>query len=113
MKVLFSSILMAAIILSASPTLAGIRCGNDIISIGDTSFEVMAKISRCGEVLSKETVGKETSIENGSTTGDKIKKVRVVELWYVRVKEGSNSYCYPLTFEEGRLKNIGSWKRCD
>jgi hypothetical protein len=105
---------MTMTIFCSHPIHAGIRCENDIISIGDTSSEVMIKLSRCGKVLSKEVVSKETVVDaDDDKEGKKVKKETVTEIWYIRVKERGSMYCYPLSFEEGLLKNIGNWSRCD
>ena len=114
MKPFTLSILMLLITIYAYPVYGGIRCENDIISIGDTSSEVMIKLSRCGEVLNKEVVKKETIVDpNEKKPGAKIKIEKIIELWYIRVKERGGMYCYPLTFEEGRLQSIGNWSKCD
>lgn len=90
---------------------AGIRCKNDIISEGDTSSEVMMKLMECGTVLDKEIVSRETIVEE--KTDRTVKKEKVTEIWYIRVKERGGMYCYPLSFEEGVLQRIGNWSRCD
>lgn len=111
----FTLVLFIIVIATHSyPIHAGIRCKNDIISIGETSSEVMLKLSMCGEVLNKEVIRKETSIEiNKNKSGEKVKREKLIELWYIRVKERGGMYCYPLTFEEGRLQSIGDWSRCN
>lgn len=111
MKLLILAVLTMVPTMLWSPAFAGIRCGNDLISIGDSSSQVMMKLSKCGEVLGKEVVSKETikeSKQNGET-----KKEKWIEKWHIRVKERGSMYCYPLVFEEGALKDIGSWSRCD
>lgn len=93
---------------------AGIRCGNDIISVGDSMAQVVMKLSKCGKVLDKNVVSTETTINRDDTSdGDKIKKKKVTEIWFIRVSERGGMYCYPLTFEEGFLKSIGDWSQCD
>ncbi len=115
MKTTTLIILMLAIItIHTYPVQAGIRCGNDIISIGDISSEVMIKLKKCGEVLNKEVISKETVIETDvKKIGDKVKKETLTERWYIRVKESGGTYCYPLSFEEGSLQSIGIWRKCD
>ena len=72
------------------------------------------KLSECGEVLNKEIVGKETIVETDKENSNKkVKKEIITENWYIRVKERGGMYCYPLTFEEGYLKSIGNWHKCD
>lgn len=66
--------------------------------------------------MSKEVVKKETTSKKENGTGKNIKKIeeeKMIERWYIRVKERGGMYCYPLTFEEGILKDIGSWKQCN
>lgn len=114
MKTFSLAVLILVIATYSNPIHAGIRCENDIISIGDTSSEVMVKLSRCGQVLNKEVIRKETSVEtNKNKSDEKVKKEKLIELWSIRVKERGGMYCYPLTFEEGRLQSIGRWSRCD
>ncbi|MCG8641654.1 MAG: DUF2845 domain-containing protein [Desulfobacterales bacterium] len=93
------------------PAQAGIRCKNDIISEGDTSSEVKIKLMACGTVLDKEIVSRETVVKK--KTDKTVKKEKVTEIWYIRVKERGGMYCYPLSFEEGVLQRIGNWSRCD
>ncbi len=105
-------ILLTALFLlfALCPANAGIRCGNDIISTGDTKVEVMVKVKTCGEILEKDGYVREktyTSSENKETTTQ-----TKVDQWYIRVKEKGSNYCYPLTFEDGELTTIGRWSRC-
>ncbi len=63
-------------------------------------------------------IKKETHVETKADTNEKASKEKVkteklIELWQIRVKEPGGMYCYPLTFEEGRLQSIGNWSRCD
>lgn len=103
---------LLVLILYAVPAQAGIRCENDIISTGETTFQVQAKLSMCGEVLGKEVVGTQTTKEKKAD--DKVEeKEKLVERWYIRVNERGGKYCYPLTFEDGLLQNIGNWTKCD
>ncbi len=107
-------ILIVLIVTYAYPIQAGIRCENDLISTGETSSEVMIKLNKCGEVLNKEVIRKETSVDTTENKFDqKVKKEKLIELWYIRVKERGGMYCYPLTFEEGRLQSVGNWTKCD
>lgn len=101
-------------VLYSNPVFAGIRCGNDLISIGDTPSEVMLKLRKCGEILDKEVTRKEIYVEAvGEDSKEKVKKEKLIEHWYIRVKERGGMYCYTLSFEEGRLTDIGDWSRCD
>jgi hypothetical protein len=107
---------LSAIILALAFGQADIRCGNDFISPGDSTFEVTLKMQKCGEIVGKENVGKETTTTKEYGPGRDTMKTEVekmVERWYVRVQEHGGKYCYPLTFEEGILKKIGNWKQCN
>jgi hypothetical protein len=110
-KLLNSALSLMISILCVYPVHAGIRCENDIISTGETTFEVEFKLKKCGEVLSKEIVRKETTKE---ITADKnVKEEKLIEQWHIRVNERGVMYCYPLTFESGRLVDIGRWNKCN
>ena len=115
MKAITIIILFLAITTAYSfPVDAGIRCKNDIISIGDTSSEVMIKLRRCGELLYKEVVQKDITVNKSKKKkGEKIIEEKLTEIWHVRVKQRGHWYCYPLYMEEGRLRSIGRWSRCD
>ncbi|MEJ2639140.1 MAG: DUF2845 domain-containing protein [Desulfosarcinaceae bacterium] len=90
---------------------AGIRCGNDLITIGDTGFEVLAKLETCGRVIDKAPVATRTETERNGKEEES--EERLIERWYIRVDEKGSGYCYPLTFEKGILIEIGGWHRCD
>jgi len=84
---------------------AGIRCGNDLISIGDSTMTVMTKLSGCGRVVHRETLRTEEEFQRGKWV-----TVTVTE-WYIVVEERGRKYGYPLTFKGGRLIAIGRWHR--
>lgn len=108
----FSRFLMVLIgIFCCSQAVAGIRCGNDLISVGDTSFEVRIKLDLCGSIIEKERVG--TTTETQSEGEKAVAEERNIERWYIRVNEKGGAYCYPLTFEGGRLLEIGTWRKCN
>jgi hypothetical protein len=115
MKTTIRGILILAMgLLATNSSHAGIRCNNDLISLGDTSSEVVLKLDLCGKVLGKEVVSRETTMDTyNKKTGNKVKKEKIIEIWYIQVNERGGKYCYPLSFEEGRLQNIGHWSRCD
>jgi hypothetical protein len=89
---------------------AGIRCGNDLISVGETSFAVQIKLENCGSVIAKEQIG--TSTETTEASDAEVAEEHFVERWFIRVKERGGTYCYPLTFEQGLLREIGTWRKC-
>ena len=78
-----------------------IRCGSDIIELGDTTFEVEMKLEECGKVL-KKYVSRRPS---GSSRPE-------IQRWHIRVEERVTAYCYPLTFEDGVLTKILDWTEC-
>lgn len=82
-----------------------------LITIGETSFEVIKKLATCGMVIDKALVA--THTESKKIAQGEVSEECIVERWYIRVDEKGGSYCYPLTFEEGILKEIGNWRRCD
>jgi hypothetical protein len=100
-------------------SMARIRCGNDTISIGDTSYRVTTKVRKCGEVLDKEVI--ETTAEgtmsynpNSDTESVNYQEDRIErERWWIKVNERGGSYCYPLIFEGGKLIKVERWERCD
>jgi len=113
---IFVTIFVSIFFLSNGNVFAGIRCGNDIISIGDTKILVINKIQSCGHILDKDAYTKEISDSpSGKEEIKTPKKTTIrIDLWSVRIKErGGHHYCYPLTFEDGILTHIGSWSRCD
>jgi hypothetical protein len=101
--------LMAILIFSAAPVYAGIRCLDDIISEGDTNYEVMLKLEKCGEFISKDVIRKEISFDQDKN----IEKEIPVEQWHIKVLEQGGTFCYPLDFQEGVLKEIGKWTKCE
>ena len=94
----------------------GIRCSNDIISTGDTDLEVQLKLKKCGEVIKKDVIRKESTSNYNIKNHRDIEineEERLIERWYIRVNEQGGVYCYPLNFVEGILKKIGDWTKCD
>jgi hypothetical protein len=98
---------------------ARIRCGNDTISIGDSTYRVTKKLKNCGEILDKEVI--ETTAEgtmsydpytdstNVNYKEDRIKRER----WWIKIEERGGSYCYPLIFESGKLMKVERWEKCN
>ena len=73
-------------------TVSPFTCGNDLVSIGDRSFEVLKK---CGEPVSKEQIGY-------TITEDKKRELKIDE-WIYGPKNG---YYYYLIFVGNRLVEI-------
>lgn len=83
--------LAAALAAAAPPAHAGLRCGNDLVSPGDTTAEV---VLACGEPLLRELVG---TREEG---GEKV----LVERW--TYERGPGKLLKFLTFEGGVLVSV-------
>ena len=111
MRAVSRVLIVLAVISWASGAQGGIRCGNDLISVGDTRFDVQVKLGDCGSILDRQQVGTRTETEAAAT--GTVAEERVVERWHIRVNERGGAYCYPLTFVEGVLTEIGSWRRCN
>jgi hypothetical protein len=84
---------------------AGIRCGNGLIKIGDSTAEVADKLGNCGKITSQVNLGTEEELRNDRWI------TFVVTRWYVVVDERGGRYKYPLTFKNDRLTDIGRWQR--
>jgi hypothetical protein len=88
------------VLVAASPALA-LRCGNNIVDVGDSKIEVLAK---CGEPALKEEVGEDFTRERDSRESRKAK--RYVEKWTYNF--GSTRFIYVLTIRDGRVIDISS-----
>ena len=77
-----------------------IRCGNDLIQEGDSKFEVIMTLKKCGTVLEKELIRSE----------DTNKKI---EIWLVRVLEMGGHYCYELIFKDAIMTERKLLNKCD
>ena len=80
-----------------APAAWALRCGNDLVSIGDHSFQV---IEKCGEPIVKEFVG--------YTLQKNLRREFVIEKWVYGPKAG---YYDVLIFVGGVLKEMSSVKR--
>ena len=107
--------MLASFLFYGGIAFAGVRCGNDIISIGDSKTTVVGKLRSCGEILNKDTYTKEEEKQlDKKEGGEKIKIQKRIDLWSIRIRErGNNHYCYPLTFEDDVLTEVGQWSRCE
>jgi hypothetical protein len=77
------------------------RCGNNLVDVGDTKIAVLAK---CGEPALKEEVGEDFSRE--SDNRDTRKERRYVEKWTYNF--GSTRFIYVLTIKNGRVIDIST-----
>lgn len=92
LSVLFA---MATILLSPNGAHA-LRCGSDLVDVGDLKQQVLLK---CGEPYSKEEIG----YIDQERDGDRI-RVMKIEAWIIKI---SNEY-YSLEFEGNKLVKIES-----
>ena len=114
----FKSIILILFISLINPIFAysgfsKLRCGKELVSVGDSSYVVKNK---CGEPLSVNIIGadKRGKItqrvdENGTVkSGSFQSKERLVEEWIFCIDFGYSSYCYVhvLTFKGGKLVKI-------
>ena len=80
------------------------RCGDGLVSIGDTKTQVMVT---CGKPTSKEKSCANSKASTYTDKNGKIKKNKKcsnkVEIWHYNC--GSGDYIYALTFENGKLTN--------
>lgn len=107
-KALFACGFLLTVLL-APGNCPGFRCGDELVSIGDTKGRVLIQ---CGPPTHKETTSvksreRDASYEAGSTLQGKTKvatrktKTERVERWYYNC--GANDFIYVLTFEGGIL----------
>ncbi|NLY13679.1 MAG: DUF2845 domain-containing protein [Gammaproteobacteria bacterium] len=93
MKYLASMIFCALLgLLSAQASASTFRCGTQLVSLGDRSFQVLRK---CGEPVNREVVG--------YTLGEFDRREMRIEEW---VYGPRNGMLYFLRFEGGRLTRI-------
>ena len=102
MKTIFlcTAFLVCVALGATSPALA-LRCGNNIVDVGDTKIEVLAK---CGEPTLKEEVGEDITREHDSRESRKAK--RYVEKWTYNF--GSTRFIYVLTIRDGKVIDIST-----
>ncbi len=95
MKHLASIVLSVALSLASASTLAStFRCGSQLVSLGDRSFQVLKK---CGEPVARESVG--------YTIGEYNHRELHIQEW---VYGPSNGMYHYLRFEGNRLTRIES-----
>ena len=100
MKNRFFTLLLVAILslLFVASSFAGssIRCGNDLVSVGDLKIQV---VNKCGKPISKE------KIELDSSKHRRRDNYRFIEQWIYELHHG---YYDVLTFKGGKLIKIES-----
>ena len=99
MKKLFTIIMILFLLLPALSIASGktLRCGHQVISLGDIKNQVLIK---CGEPYSKEIIGYIDHVESKE-------RIRVMKLeeWIIII---DNQHYYSLVFEGNKLIEIKS-----
>jgi len=97
---IFSGTLSLLLLLSFPFTLHAFRCGDGLVSIGDSKGRVLIE---CGKPTFKEKVGdRETrKSETGTKKTKGTKSSKTVEQWTYNC--GKDDFIYILTFEGGKL----------
>ena len=102
MKCLFIlGISVIFILLTAIPALS-LRCGKELIRVGDTKYEVL---SRCGQPVHKEFLGVDQArkLSRNVKRGTEVK----IEVWIYEAKQlGSTSWDYQIIFSGLELIDI-------
>ncbi len=96
MKILLSGfgLILASLLYSNQATAATLRCGSDLVSLGDRGFEIRRK---CGEPVYRDTVG--------YTVGAGQRIELAIEEWIYGPRNGMT---YVLRLEGNRLVRIES-----
>jgi hypothetical protein len=92
---------LGIMLLTSASYASTLRCGSQLISVGDRAFDVEQK---CGVPVSQEVIG---SKETFNSTYRKSEEVRIEE-WIYGPENGMYQY---LRFEGGRLVSIDSQRR--
>ncbi|MGB5155862.1 DUF2845 domain-containing protein [Desulfobacterium sp. N47] len=107
--------IILSVALTAS-TASALRCGNDLISEGDSTSKVRITLKNNGG----EIIEKTYSDARGGKSSNSKKKGRysshtgVIEKWFIRAPSGyGRPYCYELTFVGSKLEEIGSGVDCN
>ena len=99
-RIMYAAVLVCIAVIAANPALA-LRCGNNIVDVGDSKIEVLSK---CGEPALKEEVGEDFTREFDSRESRKAK--RYVEKWTYNF--GSTRFIYVLTIRDGKVIDIST-----
>jgi hypothetical protein len=90
------------LLFSLIPLAQAMRCGNSLVDVGDSSFDVLSK---CGEPLDKQTYEQSTPLydEVGYQIGV---STTVVDKWIYQ--KSPAEFQYELIFDSGVLKQINT-----
>ncbi|MCE9671775.1 DUF2845 domain-containing protein [Myxococcus stipitatus] len=112
MRILLSSLVLAALALPARSDAASLRCGNNLASDGNSMSEVLLK---CGEPASKHTREERTSTRSGhgrasdpsDPSQNTVTSVTIqVEEWTYNF--GPNRLMQVVIFKDGKLTDVRS-----
>ncbi|MFA5180780.1 MAG: DUF2845 domain-containing protein [Syntrophales bacterium] len=96
---IFTGTLSLLLFLSFPFTLHAFRCGDGMVSVGDSKGKVLIE---CGKPTFKEKVGDRETRKKGTGTKTKgAKSSKTVEQWTYNC--GKGDFVYILTFEGGKL----------
>ena len=117
MKILLFYIYLIISLLALSVNSAiALTCGNDLIQVGDTAWEVRnALTNNGGKIIGNEKAGMHRASGYYTPDGgrDYISNSEPIEKWFISVPSGNGMpYCYELTFIGSILKKIGSGAEC-
>lgn len=112
---LYIYLIILLLVLSANPAIA-LKCGNDLIQVGDTTWEVRTALTNNGwKIIGNENAGTHRTSGFYTPDGgrDYISKSEPIEKWFISVPgETGKPYCHELTFIGLILKKIGSGAEC-
>lgn len=95
----FTGTLSVLLLLSVPFSLHAFRCGDGLVSVGDSKGRVLIE---CGKPTFKEKVGDKETRKKGTGTKTKgTKSSKTVEQWTYNC--GKDDFIYILTFEGGKL----------
>jgi hypothetical protein len=113
---LYIFLILILSVLSANPAIA-LKCGNDLIQEGDTTWEVRTVLTNNGgKIIEKGYSGLKRAPDNffSDAGGADISNAKKIEKWFISLPCGSGGpLCYELTFIGPILKKIGSGVECD
>jgi hypothetical protein len=100
------SFLTIATLLSLPNASFALRCGSDVVDVGDLKIEVQVA---CGQPFSKEFIGyidqlRYTDQEDNTANSESVERIRVMSVEESIIKDKNNYYS--LVFEGNTLKTI-------
>ncbi|WHI49861.1 DUF2845 domain-containing protein [Microbulbifer sp. MLAF003] len=78
-----------------------LRCGNELISVGDIKYKVL---SACGQPVSEEVIG---YIDREDAAGNRVRVMKIEE-WIIQVTNYGKTNYYSLVFEGNKLFKINA-----